>query len=401
MNTSLDEKIQSMINSAVSNMYNSPMYRQRFVYEEASSGESLLWLKYGVRFKDSKATLLFRSESNKEQYIEYSQTYSSITLDKEIGNIFDRIIHAINNSNDLDKDRSYSKSLVVPLFKYANESSRLVIKNLITNTIRLLVTISCYDWSWYEPDKYDDPEDLQNTQSDRYHGEIFELDVPINDINNKEKIKDMIYDYIYKYPIGPCELDEECHTIYFMDIDNIDIDIIGFTVDVSGLTKNQIYSISNSDTQVGLHKSYRTDQEVISDTNLYDSELLSMQDTVFARIAVLLTLTKNNNIIEGFIEYYNSIRDKNVSKHISKTIDILIEYIRSNSNIIIEDWVKIFSRLDRDGVSKVYPLYYLGYEGVGNIQRIKEIITYLINNTHLLDDKYLTLRAIELLEIIT
>lgn len=331
---------------------------------------------HNVFIGPAEAVVCFRSESEIEKgRSEVSDLHvpDGETLSDQFEWIFTRVNAAINDREQefADRDRSYSRSIVVPLFKYGNHTSRLVVKKLCLNTIKLLVQITYLN----KPDSCT---------------KLY-VNVPFLEINHAEKIKESIWR----------ELEAEVGSEKsFSDMDDkidIDADIVGFTLDAAALKKDQLLRLAYTQEDIGWHRSYRTDKEVISSEKLWcKEEIRSDAATQLARylavyclcddmasINKLLAAYEAEDMTEGF-EY--NVYEKWAFRQIHA-------YLLKEPDNVRKDWMKLFGK--KDGT---YKDYFVAGGSSTKIDRqtAMELMERLRKNGQLLSDDRLYHRVMEI-----
>jgi hypothetical protein len=179
---------------------------------------------------------------------------------------------AINNKKDSELFKSYSKMLAAPLFKYY-ASNRLVISELEINTVEFQMTVNCFDWNGEGDTSWDN----NGNEHDRYHSEIFEVCVPIKEVTSAKRMYTYMWDFLdgnlsVSYVTDTLEDGRTCRD-YLMSIDSVDIEMTGFTIDVSYLDREKFDNyLNNADpysSKLKRFASYKKDLEVISTDSSY------------------------------------------------------------------------------------------------------------------------------------
>lgn len=395
MQTSMDDKINKMIESICSIFYTQD--RNDKVRQKLKAGHDFADAVYYIDIKRPGPVLCFRSEGdvgigNKEcTDCEATERYAQ-DLEREYRSIFLRLIKAMNNSRDNPYDKSYSKGLIAPLFKYCGKNSQLVVKELKLNTIKLLVKLDLFYWDGEGRTAYDQ----YGNEIDRYSEEIIEVDIPLDDLANPKRIREAIDKEIYACPIGPYGTDEEDNIFYRMDIDNIDIAVAGFTVDVSSLSRDSIVTLSRGWTGITWHASYQKDQEVISNEYIGSWETFSVVMTEYIRILVLLAVFGLDAELDEAIKLYKTdtalfTHDSNEQKNFEKILD----YIKPCKE---DDYKTLLCVRSKKGKGdKVYPDYYVEQF---TKDKLKEMITSLYEgSSNVITNKELYNRIMQILQV--
>lgn len=297
-----------------------------------------------------------------------------VTLSKQYGWLFTRVKNAINDRKQEwgDQDRSYSRNIMIPLFKYGNAASRLVVKALSLNTIKLRVQI----------DYLDDP----GVSTKLY------VNVPFSDINNISKIKEYIQREIEK----EAGLDWDFYSIVNREVD-MDADMVGFTLDVTKLSKVQLLKLAITDEEVAWHKSYRADREVISSEKLYRrEEIRSEAATQLARYLVLYCLCQDIESIDKLLAAYEAedlTEGFEYNSYEKWAFRQIHAYLLKDADMVRADWIKLFG--SKDGT---YKDYFVADSPRTKITRqmVADLMERLRKNTPLLSDDRLYHRVMEI-----
>lgn len=229
---------------------------------------SVLKVLYGLNVEESTETCCFRAESgveSRDNYHAYNwerQTAGG-KLKDAIRSMMDCISGAVNNINGYERYKSYRKCLAVPLFKYCHRSY-LAITRLKLNTFALNLYVDCFDWNGEGDTSYDNG----GNDHDRYHQEILELELPMREIASAKAMYGTMWEFLDgNLPTAYVKDEGGCRD-YLMDIDNVDFEITGFTMDISQISRRDLDFFYDEELMYGYkfkrHASYRKDREIIS-----------------------------------------------------------------------------------------------------------------------------------------
>lgn len=252
--------------------------------------EKIFYYYYGIEFKQSQNLICFRSEdanklSFKTNYLENSIDEDGYYgIDQFINKIFDYVRDAVNNDDNSYKFKSYSKALCIPLFKYFGESNidspLLVIKELRTNSVS--INAEYYIFYWFEDE-----------DGNRYNvSYLYESPIDIHILLNKELFFRELYREVDVPSIYIVEDEETEDYSYLLDIDNIQVQLCNFTLDVSQFNRNSLDNLYKFDTKFKRIASYKKDREVISSEPIYAGDMIvGKQETIlFIRILYLMKI---------------------------------------------------------------------------------------------------------------
>lgn len=250
--------------------------------------------------------LCFRSESRSE-YLKVNHSLPSDTHDDAdkfdpsetlqaiIRYIFEDARNAINNRKDENIGspnaiterrgfaKSYSKSLIVPLFKYYNDNPLLSVCKLKTNTLLLRAKVLCFDRC--------PPYDANGDEKGRYHSEELEIELPLKDINNIIAISQTV------------ELALQNSGSNVVNIVDIDIQILGYTLDVSPLKCEHFYKLSFP---LKERASFQTDSEILNDYVIPSYTIKRSETIQLIRILTLLYIGKDLESYQKLLCAYQS-----------------------------------------------------------------------------------------------
>lgn len=246
---------------------------------------------------------------------------------------------------------SYSKCLTVALFKWSNlYSSCLLIHKLHTNTINMIFDVSCFDW--YET--YDDEGNTNN----RYHGEQYESTIPLRELLHREKLLSEIYSDL---------ADKTGEMYHTMDIDNIEFEINGMTMDVSNIGRNSLNTYFND--SIYRYASYRKDMEILTTEKgfsycIKDKKVLQLIKYIYLmKIGNAYTEKVDSLVADICLGKYKDIIE--ICQDEQEAFEWVLGYLSNISNI----------KMERNKYFEIYPYdsqYYFEYwypEGVHKLLR--------------------------------
>ena len=341
-------------------------------------GVPFSYAAHGVMIGDAEWVVCFRSENETEKYNGSLDDPDSIvwngkTLSEQYGWLFTWAKAVINGGKQEsgNRDRSYSRNLIVPLFKYGNHVSRLVVKSLFVNTIKLRFQITYLD----------DPGVCENLY----------VNVPFNEINDIGRIKGYIREQLEK------EAEPEKLLAFLNGEIDMDVDMTGYTLDVAKLRKDQLLKLAATDEEVARYKSYRADSEIISSEKLWrKEEIRSEAATQFARYLVLYCLCEDIESIDKLLAAYEAedmTEGFEYNLYEKWAFRQIHAYLLKDAAQIKEDWMKLFG--SKDGT---YKDYYVGEGRYTKIDRqmAADLMERLRKNTQLLSDDVLYHRVMEI-----
>ena len=301
------------------------------------NGSPLFKTVFGVDL-EPRDILCFRSEKrdndHQKNIIPFCTIYDSdeietglsdsLDLNKELLQVFRSVRDAINNNSN-SKDKSYSKHLVIPLFKYTENDPVLYIRGVRTNTLVLLVKLTCFDWV----ETYDN----QGNENPRYHDEKLIVTLPINDFNNFYAVDLSVDQELEEMPVGPYGVSENGnHHFPMMDIDDVEIlKILSYTIDASELTRDNFKGMFEDKKIIRGRASFQADGEIITDCVTYDYMIKCSETLQVLRMLTLLYLGED---FESYQKLFNAYKsgvlnrwcDENACEQAA--LDIIINHLK-------------------------------------------------------------------------
>lgn len=229
---------------------------------------SVLKVLYGLNVEENTVACCFRAESGLEaggssHSYDWDRQTMGGKLKDAIRAMMDCISGAVNHINGYERYKSYSKCLAAPLFKYYRRSY-LEITLLKLNTFALNMYVDCFDWNGEGDTSYDN----YGNEHDRYHQEILEMELPMRKISSAEAMYATMWEFLEGNLPTAYAVDEDGCRDYLMDIDDVDFEITGFTMDISQISRRDLDFYYDEELMYGYkfkrHASYRKDREVIS-----------------------------------------------------------------------------------------------------------------------------------------
>lgn len=285
---------------------------------------------------------------NFEEIILSDDSYQGI-----INKIFKYVRVTLNNKRTEDKQFSYSKCFVVPLFKYSDreDNPAIVMKNLNVNTFDISYDCVYYKWikGYYAKD--DERTDIIEGEDTIAIKELFSSNLKLDSINDYLKYyynekKHLPYEsYIGEFIDGMQK--NEYNQLSLCDLDYINnIKIQSFTLDLSIFNRKVINDYlqycSNDEVKIKRAASFNNDREVISTEffNSYRGKFYIIQDKSLINNLKLITVCvlflekhgndidkKYYNIIEGYIA---KIRNEYIESIDRVRVDLLIQHLKNN-----------------------------------------------------------------------
>lgn len=285
---------------------------------------------------------------NFEEIILEEDSYQGV-----INKIFEYVRVTLNDKKIKEKQFSYSRCFVVPLFKYTNKEENPVIamKNLKLNTFDISYDCTYYQWikGYYTRD--DEHTYITEDEENIAIKELFSSNIKVDSISDYLK-------YYYKkrkhLPYESCirEFTENMKVRYdnklsLCDLDDIsNIKIQSFTLDLSMFNRksinNYLQYCSNEQVKIKRVASFNNDREIISTEpfNSYRGEFHIIQDKSLINNFKLITicvlfLEKNRNeidkkIIDIIESYISKIRNEYIQYIDRAKVDLLIEHLKKN-----------------------------------------------------------------------
>lgn len=291
---------------------------------------------YDIELEPAEDQLLFRSAKSNEEfrYIDYGFESDDYYLNEEIrdfDNHLETMIQQINGAlNDTrEQYKSYSKTLGVPLLKYTNRgTSPLVINFLSTNKVILYVRVTCF----YQTDRYDTDGDKLPRNDDI----IICLEVPLDDLFNKEKMYKHIDDYFEP---------EEGEVRKYLAQDDINFQVAAITIDMSNINRNKWNLSSQHLIELAPHKkhlikkikssaSFKTDKEVLTTSSHLSDKGFYIKDPNFLFLLRVYYV--------AFISTFQETVDLNLIEDVfyNKHLHILeVDQKHQNAFILIKDYL--------------------------------------------------------------
>ncbi len=394
--TLLDNKIENLIQEL------SAFYRGDYevlrgeAQQRMEKGEPFSTVFYKVPLGESKREVCFRSQDEGAQTENPQGGPGGIVIDgdtllEQYQRIFNRATISINGREKSagDADKSYSKSILVPLFKYGNAASRLVVKSLYLNTVKLLVQISY----WEDRGDRDGEMYPAGGETKRYCKKWEEVDVPLRYINHAGKIKECIRDKVNP-SLFPRETGPEGIACVINSEEEIDADMIGFTLDAGALSKKQIGKLAFPMDEIGWRKSFRADREIISSERVDPQEIQSKAATEFARFLTLYCLCEDGEAMERLMAAYKArelTQGFTYGIYEEWALQQVYTYLCEHSRQVREEWMHLFDR--KDGP---FGEYFVGFGFQMEKIRGMELIQRLRVDTQLLSDDELYHRVVEI-----
>lgn len=335
-----------------------PSYWQRVEYDYIlGCCKKLQTSRY---FGEPTEELCFRAEGDPRPQIQYQP---SGDLSGQYNSVFKDVISAINGQ-ETPNVRSYSKSLVVALFKYIGKSPStnstppvLAVKYLKANTLTLTFKIDHLDWI---------REGTVNGVSGvvpRTVGYV-KIDIPINDINNKNAILKSLPRQVILDAVSNTRFycTEKCDMRYHIDMDRIHtvaylVGIQDFTISAYNMTKKKLELpcfLSRGEDgvyeKIWSHKSFATDMEILSSVDLKSDEILDRNTTEYLRLLTLFKIFCENKAYEIFKRKYapvivNAYRTELVTKHLEA---------KNCSDELLNDYREILCKTEDSMIRNLY-----------------------------------------------
>lgn len=396
-NTSIDSEIDALYEK----------YRQKFMLlyspDEARdlclAGKiSLLNIIHRTSFDESTVVTCFRSEDVSKIDNVFSQdnkmwdlTIKSNSIEENLQDTFRHVRDAVNNSKDSEYEvRSYSKFLGTSLFKYGNDRNALIMKDLNLDTLDIQFLLSCRNWIGEGDISYDQ----FGNEVDRYYTEDIDVTIPIIKLTSKKSIRDILEEYLYYRVEGQSDISYEYSIM--RDVENVELlDIVGFTIDASKLSRQNISSILPYEKTFGMRKGYKIDSEVISTDSLYKATIVKNNKLIqLLRILFLLRLCKDNNSYNRLLDKYNSNYFHNITQESQdehNNILKILEYLDRNIENERDNYTRVFGTESNDKL--VYPYFYIPYYKLDKTENIHDLIDKIHAETILLADDELFNKA--------
>lgn len=237
--------------------------------------ESFSSMKYGISsFRSVYGAPAFRAE-----YPGFCSWRTSFEKTKNIGAAFNfkNVISALNN--EISPFASFSKSMAVPLFKYASEDGCLLVNTLDLNTVQTEVLVSYRD-------------------SDRqYHQKRVLFSIPLNWLASKMWLGYCFQSERFKLKLRDNGI-QDCDEIV-----DIDFSIIGQTLDVSNTDREGWgkYCKENSLYNLKPRVSFQKDLEIL--TTAQDFNLAIRNPKVLQVVRLIYLVVVNNQCTQAVIKF--------------------------------------------------------------------------------------------------
>lgn len=285
---------------------------------------------------------------NFEEIILEDDSYQGI-----INKVFEYVRVTLNNKKIEEKQFSYSRCFVVPLFKYTNKEENPVIamKNLKLNTFDISYNCTYYQWIKGYHSRDDEHTYITEDEENIAIKELFSSNIKVDSISDYLKF---YYKKRKHLPYESCigefieNIKARCNNqLSLCDLDDVsNIKIQSFTLDLSMFNRKSINNYleycSNEQVKIKRVASFNNDREIISTEpfNSYRGKLYIIQDKSLINNLKLITvcvlfLEKYRNEIDkkciNIVEVYVSkIRNEYIQNSDRVKVDLLIEHLKDN-----------------------------------------------------------------------
>lgn len=292
---------------------------------------------YGLDIDKPYSCWCFRAEKVNNTLSGYESNISG-EVEYMLSELMYSICNAVNNTSDNSNYKSYSKNLAAPLFKYI--SPKLIIEYKNINYLMINLQVQIFEWvgengiSW---DRY-------GNEISRNHEEEREITIPFRAFCSKKELFKELEDYF--------EL--------LVDIDDVDFEIIGCTIDVSAIDRNVAdkYYERYDLPKFKRFASYKSDAEIISTESEYGEHKIVIHNQDFIDIIRFMYILCIANKETKFNIIYNALKNKELGDFsgYTKEINWIYNYLYNNKQSELEGYQKIYNNRN-DEISIKFQLF--------------------------------------------
>lgn len=260
------------------------------------------------------------------------------SLKSAIEDVFTEVRNTVNGRRDRTA-KSYSKYLIIPLFKYPRPV--LYVRKIRTNTLTLEFKVQVCE---------------QRAKDLFYRHEVaLPIDLPLKDINDLTAIDEIVTKAL--------ACDDRPLT---KDGNKIDIvGIWGYAIDVSQLCRDDFGSLTG--TSLGMHKSFRVDGEVVTDCAAPHYVVEASETLQFIRLLTLLAIGEDHDSFQKLMDAYRSGALEQwipPDPQEQEAVERIYEHLEANWQEEGDAYDEVF---EKGEASSRYPAFTIVWGGVRNL----------------------------------